>query len=79
MNKHEKPHTCLHSSMNLDYRNLDSALVSVGIKAMVKEDLSFKVSSIMAEVKEKYRYTITYIKGMVGEIKSHCTNIWGLG
>ena len=60
MNKLEGPHTCLHSSMNLDHRNLDYSLVSAGIKAMVKKDVSFKVLVIMATVKEKYRYTITY-------------------
>ena len=70
MNKLSGPHTCLHSSMNLDHRNLDSALVSRGIKAMVKEDPSFKISAIMAAVKDKYTYTITYKKAWKAKQKA---------
>ena len=60
--KVEQPHTCLYSTMNLDHKNLGSRLVGRDVMPMIAKNPAMNIAAIMAYVKEKYNYTISYKK-----------------
>jgi hypothetical protein len=55
-------HTCISSSMTQDHRSLDAKMISESIVPLLRDNLSVTPAVIIAHIREKYNYTITYKK-----------------
>ncbi|RYR54321.1 hypothetical protein Ahy_A06g029581 [Arachis hypogaea] len=55
-------HTSTRSTISQDHSKLDSKIVAKAIKPLVEVDPSIKVKSVIAEVRSKFNYTISYRK-----------------
>ena len=53
INKYKRLHTCVNSCLNQDHRQLDSNLVAVHIKAIIKAQFTLTTVAIQASVMEK--------------------------
>nr|XP_027190511.1 uncharacterized protein LOC113786681 [Cicer arietinum] len=64
------PHNCANSSMSQDHTKLDSNIICESIKSLLKADPSIKVKVIIAHIRERYNYTITYRKAWMAKNKA---------
>ncbi|XP_012570323.1 uncharacterized protein [Cicer arietinum] len=64
------PHNCANSSMSHDHTKLDSNIICESIKSLLKADPSIKVNVIIAHIRERYNYTITYRKAWMAKNKA---------
>nr|XP_012568213.1 uncharacterized protein LOC105851575 [Cicer arietinum] len=64
------PHDCANSSMSQDHTKLDSNIICESIKSLLKVDPSIKVKVIIAHIRERYNYTITYRKVWMSKNKA---------
>ncbi|XP_058784435.1 uncharacterized protein LOC131659238 [Vicia villosa] len=63
-------HTCMASAMSQDHNKLDSNLIAQSIRALVSDDASIKVKTIIAHVRTVFNYTISYKKGWLVKNKA---------
>ncbi|XP_058733593.1 uncharacterized protein LOC131605228 [Vicia villosa] len=63
-------HTCMASAMSQDHIKLDSNLIAQSIRALVSDDASIKVKTIIAHVRTTFNYTISYKKGWLANNKA---------
>ncbi|XP_058742056.1 uncharacterized protein LOC131614500 [Vicia villosa] len=63
-------HTCMASAMSQDHSKLDSNLIAQSIRALVSDDASIKVKTIIAHVRTAFNYTISYKKGWLAKNKA---------
>ena len=54
INKYQGPHTCVNPCLNRDHHQLDSNLVVVHIKAIIRALFTLSVAAIQATVMEKW-------------------------
>nr|XP_004490053.1 uncharacterized protein LOC101492937 [Cicer arietinum] len=66
----KRPHNCANSSMSQDHTKLDSNIICESIKSLLKVDPSIKVKVIIAHIRERYNYTITYRKAWMAKKKA---------
>ena len=69
INKYKGPHTCVNPCLNWDHHQLDSNLVVVHIKAIIKAQFTLITTAIQASVMEKRGYEISYKKALDGKHK----------
>ena len=53
INKYKGPHTCVNPYLNRDHHQLDSNLVAVHIKGIIKAQFTLSIAAIQASVMEK--------------------------
>ncbi|XP_058733636.1 uncharacterized protein LOC131605277 [Vicia villosa] len=63
-------HTCMASAMSQDHKKLDSNLIAQSIRALVSDDASIKVKTIIAHVRTVFNYMISYKKGWLAKNKA---------
>ncbi|XP_057730021.1 uncharacterized protein LOC130945308 [Arachis stenosperma] len=63
-------HTCTMETISQDRAKLDSNTIADAIRPLVEVDLSIKVKSIIAEVKSRFNYTVSYCKTWLAKQKS---------
>jgi hypothetical protein len=64
------PHNCASSLMSQDHRKLDYNVICESIKSLVHKDASIKPSMIIAHIRERFNYTITYRKAWMAKNKA---------
>jgi len=64
------PHSCSSTSMSQDHRKLDYNVISESIKSLMHKDASIKPSLIIAHIREKFNYTISYRKAWMAKNKA---------
>jgi len=64
------PHNCTSSSMSQDHRKLDYNVICESIKSLVHKDASIKPSMIIAYIRERFNYTVTYRKAWMAKNKA---------
>ena len=70
INKYKGSHTCVNPCLNRDHHQLDSNLVAVHIKAIIKASFTLTTTAIQASVMEKWGYEISYKKALDGKHKA---------
>jgi hypothetical protein len=55
-------HTCISAGMSQDHHSLDAKMICQSIVPLLKENLSVTPNIIVAFIKDKYNYTISYKK-----------------
>ena len=70
LNKYKGSHTCVNRCLIRDHHQLDSNLVAIHIKAIIKAQFTFSVAAIQANVMEKWGYEISYKKALDGKHKA---------
>ena len=60
INKYNGPHTCINPCLDRDHQQLDSNLVVVHIKAIIKAQFTMSVATIQASIMENFGYEISY-------------------
>ena len=68
--KYKGPHTCVNPCLNRDHHQLDSNLVVIHIKAIIKAQFTFSIAAIQASVMEKWGNKISYKKTLDGKHKA---------
>ncbi|XP_057756256.1 uncharacterized protein LOC130975482 [Arachis stenosperma] len=63
-------HTCTRATISQDHSKLDSNIVAEAIKPLVEVDPSIRVKSVIAEVRSKFNYTISYRKAWLAKQKA---------
>ena len=70
INKYKGSHTCVNPCFNRYHHQLDSSLVAVHIKAILKARFTLLATIIQASVIEKWGYEISYKKTFDGKHKA---------
>jgi hypothetical protein len=55
-------HTCVSYALSQDHHNLDAKMICESIVPLLRENLSVTAPIIVAHIREKYNYTISYKK-----------------
>ncbi|RYR29573.1 hypothetical protein Ahy_B01g054003 [Arachis hypogaea] len=81
-------HTCTRATIYQDHSKMDSNTIAEVIKLLVEVDPSIKVKSVIAKVRSKFNYTISYRKAWLAKQKSmekysevgkYCTKLFPYG
>jgi len=66
----EAPHTCLSNTFFDDHINLDSNQIATVVVNSIKANSSIHVKSLIAEIKSRYGYSVTYKKAWMAKQKA---------
>ncbi|GAV61318.1 hypothetical protein CFOL_v3_04845, partial [Cephalotus follicularis] len=61
------PHTCFNSYTTRDHRQIDSRFVADELREIVRSQLKINIAAIIATIKQRYHYTISYKKAWLGK------------
>ena len=67
--KIEAPHTCLSTTLSDDHVNLDSNQIVTIVVNLIKANPSIPVKSLIAKIKSRYGYSVTYEKTWMAKKK----------
>jgi hypothetical protein len=62
-------HTCILEQLDASHRNLSSGFVDSQMFAKIVENPTYESKSIILEIKEKFRYQISYGKAYMAKKK----------
>jgi len=68
--KIEAPHTCLSTTLSQDHINFDSSEIAAIIVNSVKSNPSIPIKSLVAEIKNRYGYSVSYKKAWIAKQKA---------
>ncbi|CAJ2648315.1 unnamed protein product [Trifolium pratense] len=63
-------HTCISLGLTQDHHKLNSTMISESIASLLHKDLSIKVKTIIAHIRDKFNYTVTYRKAWIAKNKA---------
>jgi hypothetical protein len=63
-------HTCTSSALSQDHHKLNSKLIGESIVSLLHNDLSIKVKVIVAHIRDKFNYIISYRKAWIAKNKA---------
>ncbi|RYR11136.1 hypothetical protein Ahy_B05g079621 [Arachis hypogaea] len=63
-------HTCTMGTISQDHAKLDSDTITDAIRPLVKTNPSIKVKSVIAEVQDRFNYTVSYRKAWLAKQKT---------
>jgi len=66
----EAPHTCLNTFVSVDHKNLDSSQIASFVVNFVKANTFLPIKTIIAEIKNRLGYSVTYKKTWVAKQKT---------